>query len=321
VVNAVSGRSPPRTSRPPRSRTPQLNELARSVGNRAMGRLLAPGQTLARCGCGGHGPNAQCAKCQDPGTFEAPLELEERALRRAAAARAAGHTLMRLVGRLDCTGDVASAPDNPAEELTDIDAQARNMATRLAADLAADSATVRDGIPDSPSDSLQSYLNRFGQPPPQDSGFLNRITGIGRPTLAQATSEELRIMSRRFSLIARLLGDRLHYACGAGPINLGGGCADDCSPNDFDAFTCRGASGIGLCPSFWGYADNTARAAVVIHELFHTIWGPSNPRSSGEIGDETLRGAGRNFDVSGCWESLVDDVFGTDSGATCPAIP
>jgi hypothetical protein len=195
------------------------------------------------------------------------------------------------------------------------------MSQQLAADLATDAATVRGGIPATPSRTLQSFIDHFGLPPAQGSGFLNRLTGAVRPSQEVATSEEVHILSRRFQLVGRLFGDRIHYACGAGTINLGGGCEDDCSANG-DAFTCRGSSGIALCPSFWtGFADNTARAAVLIHEMFHIIWGLSNPRGIGQIGDETQRGLGRNFNVAGCYEFIVDDVFGTDSGADCPAIP
>ena len=214
------------------------------------------------------------------------------------------------------------SPADPAAELADIDGQARTMAAQLGADLAADAATVRGGIPDAPSPSLQSYIDHFGLPGPEGSGFLNRITGVVRPTQETATSEELQIVSRRFALIARILGDRIHYACGDAAINLGGGCADDCTADGFDAFACRGTSGIGLCPTFWtGYADNTARAAVVIHEMFHMVFGVSTPRQIGEVGDETLRGAGRNFNIAECYESIVDDVFATDSHVDCPPIP
>lgn len=231
--------------------------------------------------------------------------------------------VFRAVGRLDCTAGVASAPADPAADLAAIDARAREMATQLAADYAADAATVRaGGVPAAPSASLQSYLDHFGLPTAQGTGFLNRITGVVRTDQNTAASEELQIMSRRFALVARFFGDRIHYACGAARVDLGGGCADDCATNGGDAFTCRGSSGIGLCPTFWtGFADNDARAAILIHETFHIIWGPNNPRLVGEIGDDTLQGPGRNFDVAGCWEFLVDDVFGTNSGASCPAIP
>lgn len=232
--------------------------------------------------------------------------------------------VFRAVGRLDCTGGVASAPADPATELAAIDARARDMANQLATAYAADAATVRaGGVPGTPSASLQSYIDHFGLPPAQGSGFLNRITGVVRADLNTAAGEELQIMSRRFALVARFFGDRIHYACGAARVDLGGGCADDCGAADAgDAFTCRGSSGIGICPTFWtGYADNDARAAILVHEAFHVIWGPSTPRLVGEIGDDTLQGPGRNFDVAGCWEFLVDDVFATDSHASCPDIP
>lgn len=230
--------------------------------------------------------------------------------------------VQRLVGRLDCTANVAGATADPRPDVTDADTQAQAMAAQLGTDFAADATAAAGGIPASPSPSFQSYIDHFGLPPASGAGFMNRITGTVVATQPQAASEELRILSRRFALVARFFGDRIHYACGAGVVDLGGGCRDDCAANNGDAFTCRGSSGIALCPTFWtSFTDPTARGAVLIHETFHIIWGPTNPRDVGQVGDETLRGPGRNFDVAGCYEFLVDDVFGTDSGASCPAIP
>jgi hypothetical protein len=144
---------------------------------------------------------------------------------------------------------------------------------------------------------------------------------VVRPSQEIAASEEVQILARRFALVARLFADRIHYACGAAGLDLGG-CAADCSPGQGDAFSCRGISGVALCASFWtGFADDTARAAILIHEAFHIIWGPTDPREVGQIGDDTQRGPGRNFNVAGCYEAIIDDVFGTDSAASCPAIP
>lgn len=225
-----------------------------------------------------------------------------------------GSLLQRVVGRLNCNPGAASAPADPNATLTTIDARAHDMAQQIGTDLAADAIAVRGGIPAAPSASLQSFIDHFGLPPAERTRFLNRLTGALRHSQDIALSEELRIVSRRFALVARILEDRIHYSCGAGRINLGGGCADDCSSNDFDAFACAGISGIGLCPSFWtAYADDDARAAIIAHEMLHMIFE--------EIGDETLRGAGRNFRVAGCYEFIVDDVFGTDSAAPCPAVP
>src|SRR5213079_1667959 len=94
--------------------------FAAAIGNRAMGRLAREART-------------------------APQPARRR-------------QLARLVGRLDCTAGVASAPD---------DARAREIATSMADDYAADAATVAgDGaIPDSPSPTLQAYIDHFGVPP------------------------------------------------------------------------------------------------------------------------------------------------------------
>ncbi len=230
--------------------------------------------------------------------------------------------LHRTVGRLGCPANVASAPADPGAELADIDGQAQNMAQTLGTLLAADAVEVQGGMPPSPSATLQAFIDHFGLPPAEGAGFLNRLTGVIRPSLEVATSEEVQILSRRFALVARFFGDPVHYACGAGAVDAGGGCADDCGSATFDAFSCRGISGVGLCSFFWtDFADNTTRAAVLIHEAFHIIWGPSTPSQPGEIGDETLRGPGRNFDVAGCYESLVGEVFGTDPTAECPPVP
>lgn len=230
--------------------------------------------------------------------------------------------VQRLVGALSCTAGTASAPPDPRTLLSAIDAEAMAMAQQLATAYGADTAAAAGGGPAAPSASLQAYQTHFGLPPASAGGALNRITGQVRPSQQIALREELQIVSRRFALVARLFSQNLRYSCGAGRIDLAGGCADDCATNNGDAFTCRESSGIGLCPSFWtGHPSNTARAAILIHEAFHMIWGPNSPRGQGEIGDETLTGAGRNFDVAGCWEALVDDIFAVDSGASCPAIP
>lgn len=258
------------------------------------------------------------------------LALQRTAGNRAVARLARERRLARRVGRTTCAEGVAGAPEDPAGELQDIDTQARDMATEMAADLAADAASVHDGIPDDHSPSLQSYIDRFGLPIAQGRGFLNRITGNVAPTQAAATEGELRILSRRFALVARVLGDRLGYLCGDGQVTVAADCAPgDCGDAGVAAFTCRGASSIAICPRFWHLDeagltnDNRARAANVVHELFHMIWGLSAPRGVGEIGDNTLQGPGRNFDVAGCYQALLDDVFAADSGGTgqCPDVP
>jgi hypothetical protein len=233
--------------------------------------------------------------------------------------------VQRLVGRLDCPAGVASAPADPGAALTAIDQRAREIAVSMATSYAEDAATVTNeaGIPDDPSATLQAYLDHFGQPPAQGAGFLNRLTGQIRHDLATAASEELRILSRRFQLISRLLGQPIRYTCAAGgqAINVGAKCASgDCATVGGDAFSCGGGSRIALCDTFWTNFDDEARAAIILHETFHMIW--SSPGSLGSIDDNNdLRGAGRNFDIAGCYEFLVNDVFGMDSHASCPAVP
>jgi hypothetical protein len=233
---------------------------------------------------------------------------------------AAPSSLHRTVGRLDCPANVASAPEDPAAELADIDLQAQTMAQTMATLLAEDAAEVRGGIPDSPSASFQAFIDTFGLPPAEGAGFLNRLTGVVRPSLEVATSEEVQIMSRRFTLVASLFADPVRYVCGTGTFDIGH-CSLDCTPNV--AFSCRGLASIALCPHFWAdFDDNAPRAVSLIHEASHIIWGPTTPSEVGQVGDDpTLRGSGRNFDIAECYEAIVNEVFGTDSHANCPAVP
>lgn len=271
---------------PRRSVASPSREFAAAIGNRAMGRLAREART-------------------------APQPARRR-------------QLARLVGGLNCTAGVASAPDDPRGALEAIDARAREIATSMADDFAADAATVADNgaIPDSPSPTLQAYIDHFGVPPAEGRGFLNRLTGIVRGDVTTAAAEELRVLSRRFRLIAQLLGQPIRYTCATGntAVNVGSNCsAGTCAGSGGDAFSCGGGSRIALCDTFWTNFDDEARAAIIIHETFHMIW--SKPGSLGSIDDATLRGPGRNFDVAGCYEFLVNDVFGMDSAASCPPIP
>jgi hypothetical protein len=271
--------------------------LHRAVGNRAFGRLAQAGAA------------------------------DQASLSR--LSRADSVVVSRLVGRAGCAANVAGAPDDPRAELEDIDSQAHDMAAQLADDFATDAATVHaGGVPDTPSASLQAYITRFGLPVAAGRGFMNRITGTVVATQDAATVQELQILSRRFRLVARLFSEPVNYICGDGQVDLGG-CVGTCDPTA-GAFTCRGQSSIAICDLLWhldriaGLSnDNRARAANIVHESFHMIWGLSSPRGVGEIGDNTLRGAGRNFDVAGCYQAILDDVFDANSGGTgqCPDIP
>lgn len=294
--------------------------LQRAAGNRAVTKALASCRPAQR-------PLSRCAGgCSCGGVCKREAERLEDDDDRAGGTPLGGvRRLQRLVGRLDCPPGVASAPDDPGQALDAIDQRAHDIADSMATSYAQDAQTVRDqaGIPDAPSATLQAYLDHFGQPPARGTGFLNRLTGQVRPNLATAANEELRILSRRFLLIARLLSQPLRYTCApAGQaINVGGNCqTGDCATAGGDAFSCGGGSRIALCDTFWTNFDDEARAAIILHETFHMIW--SQPGSLGSIDDDNnLRGAGRNFDIAGCYEFLVNDVFGMDSHASCPPVP
>jgi hypothetical protein len=232
-------------------------------------------------------------------------------------------TLSRRVveSQVRCTASTDNAPDDPVGELRAADEAAQVFSASIQASLRRDAEAVRAGRADPSSPTLQSYQTNFGTPPGTGSGFLNRLTGSIRPTQAIAMSEEVEILSRRFGLVNRLLSQTIHYVCPGGRAASFGGCsgeAGECS--DGDAFSCRDVGAIFLCPSFWDF-DPNQRASVLIHEAFHIVLGPSNPSQQGEIGDTTTAGSGRNFNIAGCYEQIVPDVFTFDSVATCPPPP
>jgi hypothetical protein len=234
--------------------------------------------------------------------------------------RAGSPVIHRAVGNVTCPPNVFGAPADPRAALEAVDPIAVDLSTQAADGVAADADASATALPATPSVTFQSYQDHFGLPTPAGSGFLNRLTGAVRPNQPTAASEELRILSRRFRMIASFYTDRVNYVCpGAGAVTLG-----ICQPgtcDGADAFSCRGSSRIALCQGFWGFADDTAKAEILIHEASHVIWGPTGLSTPGEIGDTTERGPGRNFNIAGCYESIVDDISGVNSGQQCPAPP
>lgn len=227
----------------------------------------------------------------------------------------------RVVPRLvHCTANTDYAPADPVAALTDVDNSARDFADQIAQSFADDAVVAQTGVPDEPSDTFQSYQDHFGLPPAEGPGFLNRLTGAVKPSQGVAMSEELGVLSRRFAIVRRMFGDFINYRCHGATAASFGGCTDDPCNGEGDAASCRGVDAIFLCPSFWDF-DPSQQASVLIHEGFHIAFGTTEPRGVGQIGDETLRGSGRNFNIAGCYESVVPDVFGFDSVATCPEPP
>jgi Domain of unknown function (DUF4157) len=222
-------------------------------------------------------------------------------------------TVSRLVSSLTrCPPNANGAPADPATELGAMDTRAGEIAT-TAADLA------RASPPSAAT--LEAYENRFGLPPAVGRGFLNRLTGRVAPSQEAAIAAEMAILSRRYRIVARTFSQPVVYRCGAGSF---GGCdvsVEFC--NDNFAGACRGVGAIFLCPDFWSeFPDTDSRALVLVHEAFHVNFGTSDPRQTGEIGDEELRGAGRNFVLANCYEGFAADLAAIDfpEGA-CPAPP
>ncbi len=219
--------------------------------------------------------------------------------------------IQRKVANVNCPANAAGAPADPRKDLEGADVKAVELTKQMAADLATDAETVKGGIPAVPSLSLQSFENHFGLPIAQGKGFLNRLTGQVRPTQEIALSEELSLVSRRFNLVLRLLGQGLSYICpGNHTVSLVG-CAPGACPVG-DSFSCPGNSLVGLCETFWTSTDETGRAQMIVHEGFHIVF-PG-------VLDATTRGPGRNFNIDGCYEALLEDRTGSQT-STCPDPP
>jgi Domain of unknown function (DUF4157) len=228
-----------------------------------------------------------------------------------------GGLLSRRVAGVNCTANQFGAPNDPRGDLIAADQIAIDLSNQMAQGLAADVQTVQGGIPVNPSTTLQAFENHFGLPVAAGAGFLNRLTGVVRRTQEIALSEELSIVSRRFAGVARLMNQGLSYNCpGNRPLSLIGCLPGTCA--GADAFSCPGNSLVALCTTFWTNFDDTARAQILIHESFHITLGNIGV---GSILDATTRGSGRNFNIAGCYEALIADGTGADSGVSCPDVP
>lgn len=315
-----------------------VNALAYTVGNHVVfgAGQFSPGTAsgmnllahelahVTQQGDGPAGPPQRVSSPGDPSERSAET-LAEAALRGSGVpARSAGTPpaqLFRRVGSVTCPPDVFGAPADPRAELERFNPIAVDFATRTADALAADATAVAGtGVPDPLTPTLQAFQDHMGMPVAVGSGFMNRLTGLVRPSLEVALAEELRIVSRRFRLSARLLSGTVNFNCpGDGTVTLPGCGAGSCGTSR--AFSCRGGGSIALCQGFWEQPGDENKAGTFIHESLHMIFGPSNPRRVGQIGEETQRGPGRNFNVAGCYEFLVDAAVGMTSNAVCPPVP
>jgi hypothetical protein len=158
-----------------------------------------------------------------------------------------------------------------------------------------------------------AYEARFGLPPAQGAGFLNRLTGSTAATQDEAISEELSLLSRRFEILRNMFVEQfIRYRCTGGSETAFGCSIGTCT--DFYAYACSGIGAIFLCSDFWALTDVDERAGVLIHEGAHINWA--------RIGDVTLRGPGRNFRIADCYACFVADIMGTTiPDEACPAPP
>jgi hypothetical protein len=234
---------------------------------------------------------------------------------------AAGPTLFRAVGNVNCPPNLFGAPADPKTALESVDPLAVSLATQAADALATDATDTKAGIPTSPSVTFQSYRDHFGLPSAVGKGFMNRLTGAVRPSQEIAASEELAILSRRFRFSARIFSQRVGYRCpGTAAVTLPG-CGEGSCGTSF-AFSCRGGSSIALCQPFWArLTSDETKAAALIHESMHMVLGPTAAGGQGAIGETTQRGSGRNFNIAGCYEFIVNDMAGIDSFPVCPPVP
>ena len=120
---------------------------------------------------------------------------------------------------------------------------------------------------------------------PDLAEFLNRLTGVVRPTQDVALSEELALLSRRFELVARTFSQPLHYRCIGGASTFAGCAPPTC--NGVFAWACHGMDVIFLCPLFWtGAGGIEKQATLLIHEGQPHLLGKSGRYDSSRVRKE-----------------------------------
>ena len=221
----------------------------------------------------------------------------------------------RTVGSLtSCPANTNGSRNDPLGDLRDDDIRAREIAANAVTALSARSVTP---------EIQQTFQTRFGLPPAQGTGFLNRLTGEVRPSQQAAINEEIGILRRRYQLVATLFSQPIAYRCIGGAASFGGCSPPNCDGGVF-AWSCRGTGAIFVCPAYWNDTADSVdqRGAVLVHEAFHVVFGQSAPSQQGEVGDVTVRGSGRNFVVADCYSGFAADLAGvTNPADSCPPAP
>ena len=218
----------------------------------------------------------------------------------------------RLVSprQTSCAPNANGAPADPVADLTAMDELAGGLCAGMGTLLAIAGALTQQGFRNPAGGVDQAYRNTFGVPVAQGRGFLNRLSGVVRPTLDAALGDEMQLLSLRYDLLTRFFSQPIAYRCNATAF---GGCpvtAATCVAGD--AASCEGVSAIFVCPTFWGF-NRRQQAGVAIHEAAHINWGNV---------DHGARGSGGNFRHAECYAALPAQIFGIalpPTGAPCVA--
>src|SRR5262249_26061491 len=117
--------------------------------------------------------------------------------------------LSRRIARrmMSCPANDAAlgTPADPFADLTDRDGRDNRDAARVAREPSLEASRLRGGLGRDATSAVEiAFEARFGLPNAEGKGFLNRLTGQVRPTFDEALAEEMQLLSRRFSLLARL---------------------------------------------------------------------------------------------------------------------
>ena len=211
-----------------------------------------------------------------------------------------------LPKHVHCTANNDGAPADPVATLNDIVFFAHQMASQSAILLRLNAELTKLGDQTHVGSVVdQAFNDRFGEPPEVSGGFMNRITGVVRPTPEAALSEEMFLIAKRLDMIANQLEHGfVDFIC-LTTTRTFAGRTGDCT---FDAQTFPNFNGIFICQGFW--QGNMDSATLLIHEVAHMIW---------ERVFHGAAGSGGNFRHAECYASFVGDIFNQLHGAPpCP---
>lgn len=216
--------------------------------------------------------------------------------------RAAPNVSRLVSGLTRCPANTNGTGADPQADLEAADARAAELATNAAVLCEADPLD---------QDTIDKFTARYGSPPAVGAGFMNRLTGGVVATAEAALTAEIRIMARRFRIVARFFSQNVIYRCIGGSTVFAGCSVASC--DGVLAAACHGIGVIFICPSTWPH-NNDERGAILVHEAFHANFN--------DINDAVVRGSGRNFVVADCNSGFAADLNGiTNPDDLCPAPP